>query len=134
MCLHFRLIRRTCRAGEFPRLHRSCCPCGVIFYTLDQEQSSSPQIVRRDECLQCHVSGSTQGVPGFVVRSVYPDASGMPLFQAGGFITDHRSPFKERWGGWYVTGTHGSQTAWKLVFENTSTWEETGVRRLCRTD
>jgi hypothetical protein len=34
----------------------------------------------------------------------------MPLFHAGGFVTDHRSPLKERWGGWYVTGTHGAQT------------------------
>jgi len=33
----------------------------------------------------------------------------MPLFQSGSFVTDHRSPFKERWGGWYVSGTHGSQ-------------------------
>lgn len=32
----------------------------------------------------------------------------MPLFQAGGFITDHRSPLKNRWGGWYVTGRQGS--------------------------
>jgi hypothetical protein len=44
-----------------------------------------------------------------VVRSVYPEPSGMPLFQAGSFITDHRSPFSERWGGWYVTGKHGAQ-------------------------
>jgi hypothetical protein len=34
----------------------------------------------------------------------------MPMFQAGGSITDHRSPLKDRWGGWYVTGTHGSMT------------------------
>jgi len=33
----------------------------------------------------------------------------MPIFQAGSFITDHRSPLKQRWGGWYVTGTHGDQ-------------------------
>jgi hypothetical protein len=83
---------------------------GVIFYTLDQEQSASPRIVRRDECLQCHATGSTLGVPGLVVRSVYPDASGMPLFHVGTFITDHRSPLSQRWGGWYVTGTSGSQT------------------------
>ena len=24
-------------------------------------------------------------------------------------MTDHRTPFSERWGGWYVTGTHGAQ-------------------------
>jgi hypothetical protein len=83
---------------------------GVIFYTLDQEESAKPRFVRRDTCLQCHASGSTVGVPGLVVRSVYPEPSGMPLFQAGSFITDHRSPLKERWGGWYVSGKHGSQT------------------------
>ena len=33
----------------------------------------------------------------------------MPITKAGGFITDHRSPLKERWGGWYVTGTTGDQ-------------------------
>jgi hypothetical protein len=82
---------------------------GVIFYTLDQQQTSKPQIARRGECLQCHASGQTLGVPGLVVRSVFPEPSGMPLFQAGSFVTDHRSPLKERWGGWYVTGTHGSQ-------------------------
>jgi len=27
---------------------------------------------------------------------------------AGSFSTDHRSPLEQRWGGWYVTGTHGA--------------------------
>jgi hypothetical protein len=34
-------------------------------------------------------------------------ASGQPQFGSGTFTIDHRSPFDERWGGWYVTGTHG---------------------------
>ena len=25
-------------------------------------------------------------------------------------MTDHRTAFSDRWGGWYVTGTHGRQT------------------------
>ena len=83
---------------------------GVVFYTLDQEPSAHPRFDRRDTCLQCHQSGGTLGVPGLVVRSVFPDSTGMPLFHAGTFVTDHRSPLKERWGGWYVTGTHGSQS------------------------
>ncbi len=82
---------------------------GIMFYTLDQEKSAKPRFERRDTCLQCHQSGGTLGIPGLVVRSVFPENSGMPLFQAGTFITDHRSPLKERWGGWYVTGTTGSQ-------------------------
>lgn len=83
---------------------------GVIFYTLDQEATEKPRFERRETCLQCHATGVTLGVPGLLVRSVYPEASGMPLFQAGTFVTDHRSPLNERWGGWYVSGTHGSQT------------------------
>jgi hypothetical protein len=81
---------------------------GAVFYTLNIEDVAKPRFDRRDDCLQCHQSGGTLGVPGIVVRSVFPEPSGMPLFQSGTFITDHRSPMKERWGGWYVSGKHGS--------------------------
>ena len=83
---------------------------GVVFYTLDQAPAAHPHFDRRDTCLQCHQSGGTLGVPGLVVRSVFPDSTGMPMFHAGTFVTDHRSPLKERWGVWYVTGTHGTQS------------------------
>ena len=82
---------------------------GIVFHILDQEKTAKPQFDRQDQCLQCHASGGTLGVPGLVVRSVFPDRTGMPVFQAGSFITDHRSPLTERWGGWYVTGSHGEQ-------------------------
>lgn len=89
---------------------------GVVFYTMDQEPGAKARLDRRDECLQCHASGGTLGVPGLVVRSVFVERSGMPLFQAGGFITDHRSPLSQRWGGWYVTGTHGKQLHMGNIF------------------
>ena len=82
---------------------------GIRFYTLTQEPGNRPKIERNDTCLQCHQVGATLGVPGLVVRSVFPDRSGAPILSAGGFITDHRSPLKERWGGWYVSGTTGDQ-------------------------
>jgi hypothetical protein len=82
---------------------------GAMFYTLDQKRNGAPQFIRREECLQCHASPKTLGIPGHLVRSVYPDREGIPLLQAGSFLTSHNSPLKERWGGWYVTGTHGSQ-------------------------
>jgi len=75
---------------------------GVIFYTLDQEKTDKPRFARREQCLQCHISSATRGVPGEVVGSVHTDNTGMPVFQAGTFVTDHRSPLKDRWGGWYV--------------------------------
>lgn len=81
---------------------------GAIFYTLSQEQAEQPVIVRdKGQCLTCHASSRTQNVPGHLVRSVYPDEGGQPQFGSGTFTTDHESPFSERWGGWFVTGTHG---------------------------
>jgi hypothetical protein len=82
---------------------------GVIFYAVDQEPLLRPKIDRRSECLQCHLSWTTAGVPGLVVRSVQPDRNGVPVSPSGGYITDHRSPLEQRWGGWFVTGTHGAQ-------------------------
>jgi hypothetical protein len=80
---------------------------GIVFYTLDARQSKQPRFDRRDACLQCHQGPSTLGVPGIMVGSVYPDALGMPNSRMGNPVTDHRTPFEDRWGGWYVSGTHG---------------------------
>jgi hypothetical protein len=82
---------------------------GAVFYTLSQEKSETPRFVRdRGQCLTCHASSRTQGVPGHVVRSVFADRSGQPQLGSGTFTIDHRSPFEQRWGGWYVTGEHGA--------------------------
>jgi hypothetical protein len=43
-----------------------------------------------------------------LVRSVFPGPSGERLRELGDYTTDDRSPFAERWGGWYVTGLIGS--------------------------
>lgn len=83
---------------------------GAVYYLLDQTADETPEIERRThDCLQCHVSGKTQDVPGHLVRSIPTEPSGRPVFSAGSYITTHESPLKERWGGWYVTGTTGSQ-------------------------
>lgn len=81
---------------------------GQVFYTLHQEETERPRLVRdRGQCMTCHASSRTQGVPGGLVRSAFVDASGQPQYGSGTFTIDHRSPFSERWGGWYVSGTHG---------------------------
>jgi hypothetical protein len=82
---------------------------GFNFYTLDVQRDDKPEFVRRDSCLQCHQGLGTLGVPGILVTSVFPGADGMPAFRGANLITDHRSHMDQRWGGWYVTGTHGSQ-------------------------
>lgn len=84
---------------------------GATFYLLEQAKTPAPAFLRQThDCLQCHASGKTLDVPGHMVRSVYPEESGQPAFNAGTFSTSHESPLQERWGGWYVTGTHGKQT------------------------
>jgi hypothetical protein len=84
---------------------------GAVFYTLDQEEAASPKFMRHgDNCLLCHGSSQTRGIPGHLVRSVYPDRSGLPILSAGSHRVDHTTPLERRWGGWYVTGTHGPMT------------------------
>ena len=75
---------------------------GAVFYTFDGT------LTRRNECLHCHHGASTMGVPGMFVGSVFPDRSGAPA-RAAAIITDHRTPFADRWGGWYVTASSGEQ-------------------------
>ena len=81
---------------------------GVILYTLDTEKADKPEFSRRDDCLKCHQGPVTLGVPGLLVSSVHPRTDGRDS-HGSAYMTDHRSPLNERWGGWYVTGTHGDQ-------------------------
>jgi hypothetical protein len=83
---------------------------GAVFYTLSQDRTAPQKFKRQTyECLSCHSSTLTKTVPGHIVRSVYPGRDGMPVLSAGSFVTTDESPLAERWGGWYVTGTHGRQ-------------------------
>jgi len=76
---------------------------GTIFYALSQRPGGRAKLVRRDDCLTCHESYDTLGVPGMLLRSVYPDRGGNLQREFGSFNTDHRLAFEHRWGGWFVT-------------------------------
>lgn len=98
------------RGGDALELSAVDPTLGATFYLLDQRRAAKPVFRRQThECLQCHISGKTQDVPGHMVRSVFTGRTGQPVFSAGSFVTDPASPFSERWGGWYVTGRHGGQ-------------------------
>jgi len=96
------------RGGGILELAAEDPPQGMIFYTVDQKPRDKPIFVRRDDCLNCHESYSSLGVPGMLVRSVFPAPDGTPMREFDDYIIDHRSPFGQRWGGWYVTGNLGS--------------------------
>ena len=84
---------------------------GGVFYTLDQDPGRKPRFQRDSgQCLQCHESGRTQGIPGHLTRSLPTDSSGLPHFGAGSIDVDDTTAFAERFGGWYVTGTHPNMT------------------------
>ena len=99
-----------CQVGEVLEVSAVDPQLGTVFYTLDQEPSQPPTLRRQlDNCLICHGSSQTKDIPGHVVRSVLTDAGGLPILSAGTYRIDHTSPLEKRWGGWYVTGTHGEQ-------------------------
>lgn len=81
---------------------------GVIFQTLTQDAAGPLKIARPDRCLGCHVSANSLDVPGILVRSMFTDATGRTRPQLGSSLVDHRTPLDKRWGGWYVTGSHGA--------------------------
>ena len=81
---------------------------GVVFYELPQSAVVPPRFRRNDNCLACHLSWETLGVPGLTAQSVYP----LPDENSyvNGFTTVQGSPLEQRWGGWWVTGDHGGAT------------------------
>ena len=98
-----------CQQGDVLEFAATDAKQGATFYTLEQLDDGNPKIVRdRGVCLSCHASNRTQNVPGYLVRSVFTDVSGHPKLGSRTFTTDHTSDIKDRWGGWYVTGQHGS--------------------------
>ncbi len=80
---------------------------GAIFYTLRQTIDEPPRFARAKNCLTCHVTTNSLQVPGHLARSFFTDDRGEPLH--GRSLINHDSPLKDRWGGWYVTGSHGEQ-------------------------
>lgn len=97
------------RGGDFVELSTVDPKRGGVFYMLEQTKTAQPRFVRNNECLQCHSSSTTRNVPGHIVRSVFPDERGYPIAQLGSRVIGHTNPLKERWGGWFVTGTHGQE-------------------------
>jgi hypothetical protein len=91
---------------------------GPVFYSLntDRADRAVPRLDRMDSCMNCHGAGMTNRVPGVFLRSVSSDKDGGVLLQAGTSLIDHTSPIEERWGGWYVTGKHGTMPHMGNVF------------------
>jgi hypothetical protein len=100
-----------CQQGDVLEVSAVDPQLGTVFYTVDQKARDKITFTRQTEtCLLCHGSSANQGLPGHLVRSVYADSTGNPILRYGTHRIDQTSPLKERWGGWYVTGTAGKQS------------------------
>ncbi|MFM8536381.1 MAG: hypothetical protein ACKOEC_22845 [Acidimicrobiia bacterium] len=75
---------------------------GTIFYQLHQTPAAQPTLGRDSQCLRCHLSWDTLGVPGLSILTTFPRKSESDY--ANGGTVDHYRPIDQRWGGWYVTG------------------------------
>lgn len=72
---------------------------GAVFYTL-ANRAEGPAKVQREmsRCLNCHDTFSLSG--GGIPRFLFLSADG----ERTSIDTTDRTPMRERWGGWYVTG------------------------------
>jgi len=84
---------------------------GPVFYLLEQSAPRPKFSAELGRCMSCHDSYSLTGggVPRFIVGSGYTGTTGMLVSHEGWILISDRTPLKSRWGGWYVTGQHGSQ-------------------------
>jgi len=78
---------------------------GTVFYTVNQDKDEPVRFRRSNDCLNCHASARSMGVPGFVLRSIDTEPSGEVVQGTDADPIAHFTPIKERWGGWYVTNT-----------------------------
>src|SRR5262245_38535736 len=70
-----------CQRGDVLEIAAADPKLGTTFYTVDQDPAKRAAITRQGEsCLLCHASSANQGMPGHLVRSVFPDRTGEPLF------------------------------------------------------
>ncbi|HTM05189.1 MAG TPA: hypothetical protein VL173_16885 [Vicinamibacterales bacterium] len=97
------------RTGDYLEFIAQDPKLGSVFYTMKQHQDGVPQFERQDsKCVYCHTSDTTYNVPGQFIGSVFPGPDGTANYGPV-YMTDHRSPFEVRWGGWYVTGKHHAE-------------------------
>ena len=86
---------------------------GTVFYTFDNIEHQPKVNQEPQRCIVCHDStGATGGgIPTVMARSSIYSANDFSLrnLTGDGNVTD-KTPLRDRWGGWFVSGKHGSQT------------------------
>ncbi len=104
---------------------------GAIFYSLEQKKTAKPKFHRQIEsCMLCHSSSFGNRVPSHVIRSIYPNKSGFPIGGSYTYRTTDKSPMKERFGGWYISGMHGKKHHMgNVMFRNSAETQKPNFQR-----
>jgi hypothetical protein len=81
---------------------------GPMFYLFDRLAPGGrmPAITRSERCFNCHAGNATGRVPGLIIESLLPMASGASLETYRRDEQGHQVPLAKRFGGWHLTGEH----------------------------
>ena len=88
---------------------------GAIPYIFDLPQKNEikhPKIYRSTRCMKCHASQEFGGSPSLLLSSVIPAHGGGTIdsFRKNSF--GHEIQFKDRFGGWHITGHNPFPISW----------------------
>lgn len=83
---------------------------GTQFYVLENRKSKGLKFEQPFTlCTRCHGGRSPESNAQLIAESNIVPASGYPNPFVRSVGVTARTPIEKRWGGWYVTGTHGQQ-------------------------
>ena len=86
---------------------------GGIYYIFNIPRGPGQiRVERSTRCFNCHAEFEHGRVPGLLLKSVVPGPGGGSLESFRSDTTGHGIPFKDRFGGWHLTGKHGITAHW----------------------
>ena len=100
---------------------------GGLFFTLEQAREKPPRFHREAQCLTCHVSSNSLGVPGHLARSFVTNPQGEMI--SGWSRVHSATPYKNRWGGWYLLPEYQSDKHLGNRLVDLSMAQEPGLTR-----
>ena len=83
-----------------------------VFQLPQKSLDQSFQIQRSDKCMRCHASRKTHHIPGLLLGSVIPAVGGGTLDVLNRKKPSHKTPYNERFGGWYLSSSHSFHPHW----------------------
>lgn len=83
-----------------------------IFNIPKNQDLEHPLIHRSSRCMNCHASKDIGRIPGLLISSVIPGPGGGTLDRFRKNSTGHEIQFKDRFGGWHITGHNPFTNSW----------------------